>query len=110
VDRVAIIDKGSIVALGSLPEIKKQVENSMRIELITKPEDVARVEHILKSSGVPVVTTESRVISRWPSERAQEAIAYVMNQVGFSSVEDFRILTPTLEDIYLELGGKGSLV
>jgi len=40
-----------------------------------------------------------------PRERVEEAVRRVLACPGLDALDDFRILTPSLEDVYLQLGG-----
>ena len=41
--------------------------------------------------------------------RTQNAINQIFEHIGMENLDDFRILTPSLEDVYLQLGGETKL-
>lgn len=104
VQRVGIINHGRLIALGTPGELKSHIDSRVRLELLFKAE---RSDHgaILTQLG------EARALSRqhWMvlchREQTRDAIDRVLAQIGLDSLDDFRILTPSLEDVYLQLGG-----
>jgi ABC-2 type transport system ATP-binding protein len=104
-DRVAILDAGRVVATGTPAELKSNLAHRTRIELV-----------VAESAGVSARTLaaeiggETRVngrhVSAWvPAELALPALEKAMAAVPAGSLEDVRLITPTLEDVYLELRG-----
>ncbi|GMK39945.1 ABC transporter ATP-binding protein [Paenibacillus sp. CCS19] len=104
-DRVAIIKNGRILAEGTPSALKGKVENKVRMELTLREGAAA----FAFPQGVEMTDVgKNRHVLIVEREDAEKQIAYVMNQ--FHVIEDFRILTPTLEDVYIQISGGERLV
>jgi ABC-2 type transport system ATP-binding protein len=105
-DRVAIIDQGKIVALGSPRELQERVFGQSRIELITAqpmPAELPAFEAVAKHS----LSDDSKtliVFSTRPARTLPDLIKWV-DQKGLE-LEDIHLKRPTLEDVFIELTGK----
>jgi ABC-2 type transport system ATP-binding protein len=58
-----------------------------------------------------MLATRARVEGRrWSlrlgSQEARDALGVLMTGPAFSALDDFTLATPTLEDVYLSLGGR----
>lgn len=108
VQRVGIINHGRFMALGTPGQLKERVDQRVRLELLFKAE-ANGFGDLLAGLG------EAKPLSRqhWtvlcPRETARGAIDQVMSTIGLDRLDDFRILTPSLEDVYLQLGGGAKL-
>jgi ABC-type multidrug transport system ATPase subunit len=105
-DRVAILRAGRIVAEGTPAELKASLAHRTRIEL-----RVAAAAHIDPDAVAADIDGETRVsgraVSAWvPAELAVTALEKVIASAGLDGFEDVRLVTPTLEDVYLELGDR----
>lgn len=105
--RVGIINQGRITALGSVGELKGQVDQLVRLELLFKNEIAQELQsQLLGKAALPVrELAGNRWLALVPKEQATEDIHRVLTAVGLERLDDFRILMPTLEDVYLQLGG-----
>ncbi|MEW6523028.1 MAG: ABC transporter ATP-binding protein [Bacillota bacterium] len=111
--RVGIINRGRILAMGTVSELKAQVDTRMRLEITFRQgvdEDTQR--RLVDASGLPLpVTTGRGRYAVWiQAASAETEIARVMTKIGFGAVEDLRVQAPTLEDVYIRLGGGDQLV
>lgn len=103
-DRVAIIDKGKLVALDSPEALIRSLNAATRVSFVTENRTVAkeiaslptveRVEHI--DEKVIVFGTGDRVVVDVVSYLAKKKIPF----------RDLRMETPNLEDVFLALTGK----
>jgi ABC-2 type transport system ATP-binding protein len=105
VDRVMIVDTGKIIALGTPGQLKDQVEDRVRIEIKFKPgapiEQVACMKDIegatqLKNGNWQIFMPKNDIPSLYNS---------IMNKIDFHFLDDFRMMTTTLEDVYIAMGG-----
>jgi ABC-2 type transport system ATP-binding protein len=106
-DRVAIIDAGKIIALGSPRELQGKSAEQSGIEVkLTRP---------LRDGGVPnfvdafsVVISEDgrglKVQSSHPARTLVELVKWIDGH-GYE-LEDVHLKRPTLEDVFIELTGK----
>ena len=110
--RVGIINKGKITAMDRVEVLKDQVSDSIRMELClrTGAED-SKAQQQMLSRLFPTCkqTTPGRLQIIIPRNHAQEGITTVLTQVGLENLEDMKIMMPTLEDVYMKLGGSEQL-
>ncbi|MFB7181948.1 ABC transporter ATP-binding protein [Streptomyces sp. NPDC056257] len=104
-DRVAVIDQGRVIACDTPAGLKAEVSGEVRLELVwreTAPLDVPEVaalrEHAAESGR--------RWVLRLAPDEARAAVASVTGGPAFAALDDFTLATPSLEDVYLALGGK----
>jgi len=105
-DRVAIIDEGKIVALGSPHELQERVFGQSRIEVVTAlpmpaelPPFEAVAKYSLSDDGKTLVVDSTR-----PARTLPDLIRWI-DQKGLE-LEDIHLKRPTLEDVFIELTGK----
>lgn len=102
--RVGIINHGKLLALGTPGELKSRIDQRVRLDLLFKSE-FADYAALLASLGETHVLTQQHRILLCPRQSVRQAIDAVLDAIGLDRLEDFRILTPSLEDVYLQLGG-----
>ncbi len=106
-DRVAIIDAGRIIELGTPREIQERTLGNAMIEISTnEPAPLDRLPDSLRESKC-IVTGDGRVISMQSAEPAKtivEAVKWI-DSLGLQLV-DIHLKRPTLEDVFIELTGK----
>jgi ABC-2 type transport system ATP-binding protein len=105
-DRVAIIDQGKIVALGSPRELQERIFGQSRIEVVTAqpmlgelPTFEAVAKQALSDDFKTLVVHSTR-----PARTLPDLIKWI-DQKGFE-LEDIHLKRPTLEDVFIELTGK----
>jgi ABC-type multidrug transport system ATPase subunit len=110
IERVGIINHGQLLALGSVGDLKARIDQRIRLELLLKTESQGTSRHhILKSLGETRALTEQHWVILCPRTRTQHTINQIFEHIGMENLDDFRILTPSLEDVYLQLGGEAKL-
>ncbi|MBU7599583.1 ABC transporter ATP-binding protein [Streptomyces sp. P38-E01] len=105
-DRVAVLDRGRVIACDTPGGLKAVVGDDVRLDLVWRsepplniPEVAALREHAQR--------TGRRWTLRMPPEEARTAVAAVTGGAAFAALDDFTLATPSLEDVYLALGGRG---
>jgi ABC-2 type transport system ATP-binding protein len=105
-DRVAIVDEGKIIAIGTPREIQAKTLGQSLIEIKTTlpmPAEVPHFEHAEKAT-----LSEDRislsVYSTRPARTLPELVKWI-DQNGLD-LEDILLKRPTLEDVFIELTGK----
>ncbi|MEO8100200.1 MAG: DUF4162 domain-containing protein [Acidobacteriota bacterium] len=105
-DRVAIIDRGKIIALGSPREIQQQHLGKSRIEVRTSapmPVEIPRFpeseKHALSDDRLHLTVSSTR-----PARTVTEMVRWI-EQSGLE-LADIHLKRPTLEDVFIELTGK----
>jgi ABC-2 type transport system ATP-binding protein len=107
-DRLAIIDRGKVVAEGSPDELKAELQgDTVHVELAT-PQPNGRAHHALESLGQ---IRELRVAERELHARVEDgaaalpAILAALGQVGLE-VATATIARPSLDEVYLRYAGR----
>jgi ABC-2 type transport system ATP-binding protein len=106
-DRVAIIDAGVIIAIGTPRELQERSANQSSIEIaLTQPlKDTALPQW---SESIRSIVSEDRhritVYSKRPARTLVEMVKWI-DASGFE-LDDIRLSRPTLEDVFIELTGK----
>ena len=107
-DRIIILDKGRIIASGTSDELKKlaNIEEKITVEVTNMSSSI--LENIKKFKTVDSVTYDRNVLSiiyRKGKNNLEELMDYLKeNKVSYNKIFSER---PTLNDVFLELTGKG---
>jgi ABC-2 type transport system ATP-binding protein len=104
-DRVAIIDHGKVIALGSPRELKQHSGNNTRIEVkLSKP------AHTGTLKGLEGMVDAREVAGSYVlhTQRAPQAIVSLVKHLETENNElvSLEIFTPSLEDVFIELTGR----
>jgi ABC-2 type transport system ATP-binding protein len=103
-DRVAILDKGRVIASDTPGRLKALVDRDVRLELAWRqepPDD----DPLVRSLRARAVEQGRRWSVRLPADEARAALSQLTNGPLFAALDDFTLATPSLEDVYLTLGG-----
>ena len=111
-DRVAIIDKGHIMALGTPSELTSDYGRDL-IELSLKPSNGSYTEDELKSkldslqlgSELSIRGYEIRIHVQ-DGKKALPSIMHKMESVGFE-IDSISVRTPSLDDVFIRYTGRG---
>ena len=106
-DRVAILDAGQIIAIGTPRELQERSANQSSIEIkLTQP----LIDSVLPqwAESIRSIVSEDRthitVYSKRPARTLVEMVKWIDTN-GFE-LDDVRLSRPTLEDVFIELTGK----
>lgn len=103
-DRVAVLDKGRVIACDTPAGLKEKVAGEVRVDLVWRERaplevpEVAALRSRADESG-------RRWTLRLAPEEARAVVATVTGGAAFVALDDFTLATPSLEDVYLALGG-----
>ncbi|MFD6417957.1 ABC transporter ATP-binding protein [Streptomyces sp. NPDC060194] len=103
-DRVAVVERGRVIACDTPGGLKARVAGDVRVELVWReraPLEVPEVAALRDSAR----ETGRRWVLRLAPEEARAAVAAVTGGAAFAALDDFTLATPSLEDVYLALGG-----
>ncbi|MEV4918011.1 ABC transporter ATP-binding protein [Streptomyces tirandamycinicus] len=103
-DRVAVLERGKVIACDTPSGLKERVAGEVRVELVWReraPLDVPEVAALRASAQ----ESGRRWVLRLAPDEARAAVAAVTGGEAFSALDDFTLATPSLEDVYLSLGG-----
>lgn len=106
-NRVAIMDEGKIVAMGTPRELQQKSLEQSRIQIVcTQPLDPSRVPRFPDALQIQVDGDgrSLNVCSRRPARTLFEIMRW-LDQQGIEP-EDVNLKRPTLEDVFVELTGK----
>lgn len=106
-DRVAIMDRGEIIAVGTPAELKRSIGKLEVIELKTAGVPSAVLKKLRKLKNIKkVARTPEGVRLLTPfADAALSQVVQVATKVGMH-VETLNIVQPTLEDVFIKLTGK----
>ncbi len=102
VDRVVIIDRGKIQAAGTPGELKARFGGQARVDLTLKPGVAAPSDLTSRARHVHGQTWSLRA----PAPEVGQVFNGLIDTLGLQAIDDFRVLTPTLEDVYVEVTGR----
>jgi ABC-2 type transport system ATP-binding protein len=105
-DRIAVLDRGRLVAQGTPGELKRQVPGShvrLRFAKVAELDEAARV---LTGS----TRDDEDLTLRIPSDGGAKSLRDLLNRLDEHSidVEEFSVHTPDLDDVFLALTGHAS--
>jgi ABC-2 type transport system ATP-binding protein len=105
-DRVAIVDQGQIIALGTPRELQERTLGQSRVEIKTTEPMPAEVPNFQEAQKQTL--SEDRklltVYSTRPARTLPDLVKWIDAQ-GLD-LEDIHLKRPTLEDVFIELTGK----
>lgn len=103
-DRVAVLDRGRVIACDTPAGLKERVAGEVRVELVWREAAPLHLPEVAALRGL-AQETGRRWILRLAPDAARAAVATVTGGAAFSALDDFTLATPSLEDVYLALGG-----
>jgi ABC-2 type transport system permease protein len=105
-DRVAVIQEGQLIGVGTPLELRSDRSRQLHVEaVLTDLGSLSSAERVQLSTlgEVRIDEAERKVRLTAAIERASDACSMFLTQLGPQRVEDFRVVPPTLEDVYLAL-------
>ena len=110
IERVAMVDGGRVVAVGTPGELKSRLGDEVRLEVVLKPEaardgQAQGVEGSLARFGRVVGLRHGQYAVFVRREGVGSAVDEILH--GLEGVlDDFRLAPPSLEDVYIHLAGQ----
>ena len=107
-DRVAVIERGRMVAEGSPDELKQRIGGDVLEVRATRPTDVERLVKLLTGlgSGQPVADMRSQSVTLPAAERVPTLLAAARRiEDSGIPVADLGVRRPSLDDVFLTLTG-----
>jgi ABC-2 type transport system ATP-binding protein len=104
-DRVAIVDRGRVIACETPGRLKAAVSDDVRLDLVWRdepPMDDPTVASLARRASVD----GHRWSARLGQVEARDALGRLTSGPAFAALDDFTLSTPSLEDVYLSLGGR----
>ncbi len=103
-DRVAIIDRGKIIAEGTPDELKARVKGD-RIYVKVGNEETERALKAVSTLFNDVRLTDGSIVIK--VESSVDAMPQLIKVLSQFNVKELRIVRPNLEEVFLELTGHG---
>ncbi|WP_395367327.1 ABC transporter ATP-binding protein [Streptomyces sp. YH02] len=103
-DRVAVLEHGRVIACDTPAGLKERVAGEVRVELVWRDSAPLHLPEVAELGGL-AQETGRRWILRLAPDAARAAVATVTGGAAFAALDDFTLATPSLEDVYLALGG-----
>lgn len=104
VDRLAIIDNGKVVSMGTPASLKGNGGLNMRFELILEPRaELPIIPEYIQNT----VVTGRRLIGRLREVNVAPAIQWARNLKDKDIAEEYSVGPASLEDVYLKVVGHG---
>ena len=105
-DRIAIINKGKIVALGTASQLKELVKSSTVIEVVTAEDPSGVLDSLRSLAGIILVSSErfsGRFLNRLQIENDVELFDQISDAFRKYKIIRASYDEPTLEDTYMSL-------
>jgi len=103
-DRVAVLDRGRVIACDSPGRLKALVSGDVRLDLVWR-EDPPYDDPTVAALRAAASVDGRRWRVRLPQADARTALGRLTGGPAFAALDDFTLATPSLEDAYLALGG-----
>jgi ABC-2 type transport system ATP-binding protein len=104
-DRVAVVDEGHVIACDTPGGLKAKVGDDVRLDLVWRQDPPLDDPVVVMLAGRSAIAGR-RWSARMTPQAAREALAQLTVGPAFAALDDFTLATPTLEDVYLALGGR----
>ncbi|MFA9557757.1 ABC transporter ATP-binding protein [Evansella sp. AB-rgal1] len=107
VDRVGVINSGKLLAVGSVGELKKKVDQRLKIDLSISIGNREKAQKILIAWGYPVETIgENQLRLSVTREESSKYLQQIAEYMADLCCEEYKVVPPSLEDVYVHFGGK----
>ncbi|HEX7065875.1 MAG TPA: ABC transporter ATP-binding protein [Bacillales bacterium] len=109
VDRVMMVDHGELLAIDTVGNLKGMVDQRLRIEVTSSFGKRQVTEKVLKQWGEVEVLSENRLRLMVPKAEAGAIVNEIVERSEEMACEEYKLIPPSLEDVYFHLGGKDEL-
>jgi ABC-2 type transport system ATP-binding protein len=104
-DRVAIVDHGTVIALGTPRELKDRSGDKTRLEVrLARPEPQERLKNLEGVSDCRILGDSYILQCQRPPQAIVSLVKYLESQGN--ELISLEIATPSLEDVFIELTGR----
>jgi ABC-2 type transport system ATP-binding protein len=104
-DRVAVLDRGRVIACDTPAGLRALLADEARLDLVWRTEPPLDVPAVAALHALADVAGR-RWTLRLPHARAREAMADLTAGPAYAALDDVTLAAPSLEDVYLALGGR----
>lgn len=110
VDRVAVVDYGKLLTIDSVGNLKEMVDQRLRIETTSTFGSRHITQKALTRFGTVEVLGENRLRLYVEKDRASEVLEQIVARSEMMACEEYKVIPPSLEDVYFYLGGRETIV
>ena len=103
-DRVAILDRGRVIACDTPGRLKAAVSADVRLDLVWR--QPPPLDPVIQGLRARSAIDGVRWSARLPVQEARDLLDRLASGPAFAALDDFTLATPSLEDVYLALGGR----
>jgi ABC-2 type transport system ATP-binding protein len=104
-DRVAVLDRGRVIACDTPGRLKAAVSADVRLELVWR-DRAPQADPAVAALASKAAVDGRRWSLRLPQAEARAALGALMTGPTLAALDDFTLATPSLEDVYVALGGR----
>jgi ABC-2 type transport system ATP-binding protein len=104
-DRVALLDHGRVIACDSPGRLKASVSDEVRLDLVWR-RDPPTDDPVVSMLSARSSRDGRRWTARLAHAEARAALDSLVSGPTLDALDDFTLATPSLEDVYLALGGR----
>ena len=112
IERLAILMAGKVIAYGTPGDIKAGLDDRIRLELTFRDQPDPDFHHgffqALSRLGQVSSLSRNRIVLATGRVQARETIRTALDLIPLTALDDFRILTATLEDVYLQTAARAT--
>jgi ABC-2 type transport system ATP-binding protein len=105
-DRVAVMDHGSVIACDTPARLTAAVDDHVRLGLVWRHDPPVH-DPVVEDLRRTALVTGRRWSVRLPRADARSLLGRLMSGPVLDAVDDVTVTSPSLEDVYLALGGRG---
>lgn len=106
VDRVMMVDHGELLAIDTVGNLKEMVDQRLRIEITSSFGKREVAEKALAQWGETEILSENRLRLMIPKSEAGAVVNEIVEHSEEMACEEYKLIPPSLEDVYFRLGGK----
>jgi ABC-2 type transport system ATP-binding protein len=103
-DRVAVLDGGRLIACDTPGRLKAALGGDVRLEVVWRADPPLSEPVVAELAGRATVAGRRWTV-RLPHPAARAALDRLTGGPAVEALDDFTLAMPTLEDVYLSLGG-----
>jgi ABC-2 type transport system ATP-binding protein len=103
-DRVAVLEAGRVIACDTPGQLKASVSGDVRLDLAWRHDPPADDPTVAMLARLATTSGRRWTVRLAPAE-ARDALGRLTTGAAFAALDDFSLATPSLEDVYLTLGG-----
>ncbi|MCU4818559.1 ABC transporter ATP-binding protein [Bacillus cereus] len=106
VDRIAVINRGKVIAVDYVGRLKQSVDQRYKLEISSMFEEGDKLKTNMSKYGEIQILTENRFRVLIPNKKLKSVIGEIIQYLEVVRCEEYRIIPPSLEDVYLHYEGR----